>query len=248
MRVPSRFALTVAAVCVMASACGAPRAGTAGVGADRGGRSIGMTGTDRTVPGSGAAWNAGISGSSSTSVANRSTSTAGARKVLLVVEENHTAAQVTAGMPYLTSLGNAFAKNTAVTGVSHPSLPNYLAIAFGDTFGYTSDGLPDQYGVHGRSVFGQALTAGRTAYVYAQSSPSSCYLRNAGAYVPRHVGWPYALDERRGVDGSPLAPARRGQDPWLPTYGPAGFPRWDGSSPTTITTPTRRRWPSPMRT
>ena len=45
-------------------------------------------------------------------------------------------------------------------------------------------------------MFGQALAAGKTAKVYAESMPSNCALTNAGSYAVRHTGWAYYIDER----------------------------------------------------
>ncbi len=95
-------------------------------------------------------------------------------KVLLIVEENHTRAQMVAGMPYLTGLGNSHLTFTSYSAVSHPSLPNYLAMGFGDTFGITADGQPSRYGQHSPSVFGAAVAAGQTATVYEDDATKSC--------------------------------------------------------------------------
>jgi len=119
-------------------------------------------------------------------------------KVLLIVEENHTRAQMVAGMPYLTGLGNSYLTFTNYEAVSHPSLPNYLAMGFGDTFSVTADGQPSRYGQHSPSVFGAAIAAGRTAKVYEDDATKSCQAVNDrvnGYYTVRHTIWPYALDE-----------------------------------------------------
>lgn len=119
-------------------------------------------------------------------------------KVLLIVEENHTRAQMVTGMPYLTRLGKTYMMYTNYTAVSHPSLPNYLAMGFGDTFNITADGQPSKYGQHSLSVFGAAIAAGQTAKVYADDATKKCEPTNDpnGYYTVRHTIWPYALDER----------------------------------------------------
>ena len=38
-------------------------------------------------------------------------------------------------MPYLAGLAGEFGRTTAYRAVTHPSLPNYLAVAGGSTFG-----------------------------------------------------------------------------------------------------------------
>ena len=60
-------------------------------------------------------------------------------KVLVVMEENHSYAQARAGMPYLKKLAKRYGYATRSHAVAHPSLPNYVAIAGGDTFGISTD-------------------------------------------------------------------------------------------------------------
>jgi hypothetical protein len=83
-------------------------------------------------------------------------------KLLVIMEENHLLAQVAAGMPYLFSLAHQFGHATDYSAVSHPSLPNHLAITAGPTFGITSDSDPGNPAVNGPSVFDVALDAGKT--------------------------------------------------------------------------------------
>jgi phosphatidylinositol-3-phosphatase len=116
-------------------------------------------------------------------------------KTLVVVEENHSLAQMQAGMPYLDSLANTYAYATHYAGVSHPSLPNYLALAAGSTFGITDDSDPSSHRLSGPTVFGQALAAGKSAKVYAEDEPSNCYGTDSGLYAVRHTAWPYFVDE-----------------------------------------------------
>jgi len=58
---------------------------------------------------------------------------AGPSKVLVVIEENHTATAALQDMPFLASLATAHGQATNYRAVAHPSLPNYLAIAGGST-------------------------------------------------------------------------------------------------------------------
>jgi len=117
-------------------------------------------------------------------------------KLLTVVEENHSLAQMRSGMPYLYSLAQRYAYATHYTGITHPSLPNYLAIAGGDTFGVTDDAAPSAHVLTGHSVFGQAVAAGRTAATYAESMPGTCALSSSGKYAVKHNPWAYFAGER----------------------------------------------------
>ena len=119
-------------------------------------------------------------------------------KVLTIVEENHSLEQMKAGMPYLYSLAQRFSYANNYIAIRHPSLPNYLAIAGGDTFGVTDDADPASHPLSGQSVFGQAIAQGRTAGVYAESMPGNCVPsgNTAKGYAVKHNPWPYFVDER----------------------------------------------------
>jgi hypothetical protein len=122
-------------------------------------------------------------------------------KVLVIVEENHSAAQMLAGLPYLNRLATkkyGYARH--YRAITHPSLPNYLAIAGGSTFGVTNDDSPAGNGPkvgRARSVFDQAIAHGYTAKTYAESMPSNCYAHPSGKYAVKHNPWAYFASGRR---------------------------------------------------
>jgi phosphatidylinositol-3-phosphatase len=111
--------------------------------------------------------------------------------VLTVVVENHSLGQVQSGMPYVDGLAKRFAYATKYTAIRHPSLPNYLALAGGDTFGVTDDAAPSSHPVAGDSVFDQAIARGKTAATYAESMTSNCQLTSSGRYAVKHNPWAY---------------------------------------------------------
>lgn len=130
-------------------------------------------------------------------------------KVLIIVEENHIRSAAEAGMPYMVSLQRQYGYGTNAQATSHPSLPNYLMLAFGSTFGITDDNNPVAHPIHVPSVFGQALAHGKTAHVYSDAATTNCPLKNQGTFFKvRHTGWPYATDERAqcGAFDTPIAP------------------------------------------
>jgi hypothetical protein len=122
-------------------------------------------------------------------------------KVLVIVEENHSLAQMIAGMPYLARLATRkYAYASHYEAITHPSLPNYLAIAGGSTFGVTNDNPPSSNASKvgkARSAFDEAIRRGHTAKLYAESMPSNCYAKSTGKYAVKHNPWPYFASGRR---------------------------------------------------
>ncbi len=103
--------------------------------------------------------------------------------VIVVVMENHGFDQVAGASPYLNGLAAKCGLATNYHAVTHPSLPNYIAIASGTTGGL--DGVdcepaPD-CSTGAPSIFGQ--TSWR---VYAESMPGPCARNGSGDYAPRH--------------------------------------------------------------
>lgn len=115
-------------------------------------------------------------------------------KVLVVVEENHAQTQALSQMPYLASLAGTYGRTTAYHAVTHPSLPNYLAIAGGSTFGVTDDSSPAAHPLAGPSAFDRVIAGGRTAKTYAEGMPGNCALGPASPYAVKHNPWAYFTD------------------------------------------------------
>jgi hypothetical protein len=112
-------------------------------------------------------------------------------KVLLIVEENESDHGALRHMPFLAGLGQRYGHTTHFRALAHPSLPNYLALAGGSTFGVRDDGDPSAHRLHAASVFDQALARHDTAKAYAESMPSNCTLTSSGRYAARHNPWTY---------------------------------------------------------
>lgn len=118
-------------------------------------------------------------------------------KTLVIIEENHSLAQMRAGMPHLFSLAQQYGYATDYRAITHPSLPNYLAIAGGSTFGVHDDQPPVAHLITGPSVFDQAIAAGHTARLYAESMPHACDTSSSGSYAVKHAPWTYFIGGRR---------------------------------------------------
>jgi hypothetical protein len=119
------------------------------------------------------------------------------RKILVIMEENHSLQQIfPGGMPYLWSLAQRYAYATDWSDVAHPSLPNYLAIFAGSAFNNPQDCAPAPgCSYPGPSVFGQALARGKSAKAYEESMPQPCDAGFAGEYDVNHNPWAYFPSE-----------------------------------------------------
>jgi phosphatidylinositol-3-phosphatase len=119
------------------------------------------------------------------------------RKILVVMEENHSIQQIfPGGMPYLWTLAQRYAYATDWSDVAHPSLPNYLAIFAGSAFNNPQDCAPaPDCSYPGPSVFGQALARGKSAKAYEESMPQPCDAGFAGEYDVNHNPWAYFPSE-----------------------------------------------------
>lgn len=137
-------------------------------------------------------------GTASSSASSAATTTAGVTKVLVIVEENHSVAQLRAGMPYLAGLSQKYGQALNYQAIRHPSEPNYLAIAGGSTFGVSDDRAPSAHPIQGQSVFGQAIAKNLSAATYAQSMSGTCEVtgnRHRG-YAVKHNPQAYFVAER----------------------------------------------------
>jgi acid phosphatase len=112
-------------------------------------------------------------------------------KLLTIVEENHSFNRARTRMPYLWSLGVVYGYATHYGAITHPSLPNYLAIVAGSTFGIRDDLPPAAHHIKAPNVFTQAIAAGKSAKTYAESMPGRCHQSDSGLYAVRHSPWPY---------------------------------------------------------
>lgn len=116
--------------------------------------------------------------------------------MLVVVLENHSRRSALAGMPLLATRAERSAIATRSYAITHPSLPNYLALAGGSTFGVRDDRPPARHRIFGESVFTQVLRSGGTVRTYAEGMSQRCQTTDGGRYAVRHNPWAYFVDER----------------------------------------------------
>jgi acid phosphatase len=107
--------------------------------------------------------------------------------IMVVMEENQGYGATLGDCPadpYLCSLASEYASVDNWFGVSHPSLPNYLAITSGATQGCASDSC-GTYAVD--NLANQFNAAGIPWFAYMESMPSACYPgASSGEYAGKH--------------------------------------------------------------
>lgn len=97
--------------------------------------------------------------------------------------------------PYINSLAHTYGLATQYYATTHPSLPNYLSLAGGDTFGVTSD-CTDCF-VHASNNLVDALEAGhKTWRAYMEGMPAPCFTGDAYPYAQKHNPFIYFDDVR----------------------------------------------------
>jgi acid phosphatase len=116
--------------------------------------------------------------------------------------ENHGYDQVwnTGSSPYITSLGNKFARATNYHATIHPSLPNYLQLYGGNNYGITKDCDPSSScHVNATNLADNLEAKGLTWKAYMESMPTPCLLTSSGDYAPRHNPFVYFDDIRNNT-------------------------------------------------
>lgn len=106
--------------------------------------------------------------------------------VVVIVLENHSFETVIGSpqAPYLNSFANRWSLATGYSGVSHPSLPNYLAMIGGSTYGINSDCT--NCFVNAPSLPDRLEAAGKTWKGYMEGMPSPCFTGSSGLYAQKH--------------------------------------------------------------
>src|SRR3954471_7063179 len=115
--------------------------------------------------------------------------------VVVIVMENKDFAQVLGSRdaPYTNALARRYAVPTRMYATRHPSLPNYIALIGGATFGITND-CTDCH-VAARNLVDLLEEAGVSWRAYMEDMPSACYRGNSsGGYRRRHNPFMYFDD------------------------------------------------------
>jgi len=126
---------------------------------------------------------------------------AAAPHVMVVVEENREYPEVIGNpsAPYVNSLASQYGLATQAYATTHPSLPNYLELIAGTTFGITDDCTACS--VEGTTLVDQLQAAGLDWRAYMEGVPGPCYggaFTSAG-YAKKHDPFMYV----RHIAGNP---------------------------------------------
>ena len=106
--------------------------------------------------------------------------------VFVIVMENHAYSQImgSPSAPYINSLASSGALATNYHAVTHPSLPNYLALTAGSTFGITTDCT--RCWVSATNIADRIESSGSTWKGYMEGMPSPCFVGDSYPYVQKH--------------------------------------------------------------
>ncbi|HEY8678006.1 MAG TPA: alkaline phosphatase family protein [Candidatus Dormibacteraeota bacterium] len=117
--------------------------------------------------------------------------------VFTIVMENEESTSIL-GNPaasYINGLASTYGLALNYYGVSHPSLPNYLALTAGSTFGIASDCTTCYVGA--TNIADQVEASGRSWKAYMEDMPSPCYQGAwSAAYAMKHDPFMYFNDIR----------------------------------------------------
>ncbi|HEY6398650.1 MAG TPA: alkaline phosphatase family protein, partial [Solirubrobacteraceae bacterium] len=112
--------------------------------------------------------------------------------IAVIVMENHEYGDIigSPSAPFINRLARRYGLARGMYAISHPSLPNYLALAAGATFGRTSDCTTCTVGA--TSVSDQFARAGISWRAYMEGLPRPCYTGAvAGGYAKKHNPFVY---------------------------------------------------------
>lgn len=116
--------------------------------------------------------------------------------IVVITMENKSYAAIvgSTNAPYLNGLIHIYSFADDYYAVSHPSLPNYVALIGGSTYGITSDCTSCT--IAASNLVDQLESAGKTWKAYMESMPSPCFIGSAGEYAQKHDPFIYFDDIR----------------------------------------------------
>ena len=109
-----------------------------------------------------------------------------AAHVFLIVMENHSFEEVME-QPFTATLATQYALATDYHAIGHPSLPNYLALSSGSTWGIKDDGY---HAIAGRGLGDELTAAGVSWRAYEEGMTRGCF-ESPSPYVLHHNPFAY---------------------------------------------------------
>ncbi len=112
--------------------------------------------------------------------------------VAVILMENHEYGDIigSRSAPYINSLARRYGLATGMYAITHPSLPNYLALTGGSTFGIDSDCTDCSIGA--TSIADQLGRAHLSWRAYLEDLPRPCFTgASAGDYAKKHDPFAY---------------------------------------------------------
>jgi hypothetical protein len=117
--------------------------------------------------------------------------------IFIVIMENHGFDEIIGSpdAPFVNHLAAGHGLAANYVSVAHPSLPNYLALTAGDTFGVTTD-CTDCFQEAPNLAVDRVAKSGRSWRAYMESMPSAGYIGDAYPYMQKHDPFVYYNDLR----------------------------------------------------
>jgi hypothetical protein len=123
--------------------------------------------------------------------------------IFVIVEENKDYSQIIGSVsaPYINSLASQYGLASDYHAIGHPSLPNYLALIGGGTFGIASDCSPSTSSctTTATNLADRIEGAGHSWAGYFESMPAPCTTSDSGDYVVHHDPFVYFDDIRTNL-------------------------------------------------
>jgi phospholipase C len=121
------------------------------------------------------------------------------KHIFVILMENEESSDVigSSDAPYINSLAKRYGMAAHYYGVSHPSLPNYLELIGGSTFGINSD-CTDCF-INASNLVDQLESAHKSWKAYMEDMPSPCYVGDSGDYAQKHDPFIYFDDIRNNA-------------------------------------------------
>jgi hypothetical protein len=116
--------------------------------------------------------------------------------IFVIVMENRAYSDIIGApqAPYLNTLAKTYGLATSAYAVTHPSLPNYLALLGGNIFGIQSDCTTCF--VHAPNLVDDLEASHKTWRAYMESLPQPCFVGDAYPYAQKHDPFIYFDDIR----------------------------------------------------